>query len=114
MLAPVALVTVSRHRPGPFAVNVRDIVHRSGEMRELELDIPAPVKWGEGLVAIDEGEPVAIDLRLESVHEGILVTGTADTEYTGICGRCLTDITRPLQVEIRELFAYPGEETSDF
>lgn len=107
-------MTVSRHRPGPFAVPVRDIVHRAGEMRELELELPAPTRWGEGLVSVAEGEPVEIELRLESVHEGILVSGTADTEYTGICGRCLTDIARPLQVEIQELFTYPGEETSDF
>jgi uncharacterized protein len=26
------------------------------------------------------------------VHEGILVTAEIDTEYTGVCGRCLTDI----------------------
>ncbi|MET0296190.1 MAG: YceD family protein [Microbacterium sp.] len=83
-------------------------------MRELELDLPAPEKWGEGLVAIAEGESLEIDVRLESVHEGILVSATVDTEYSGVCGRCLTDIVRPVEVEIQELFAYPGEETSDF
>lgn len=107
-------MTVSRHRPGPFAVPVRDIVHRSGEMREVELERPAPARWGEGLVSVAEGEPVVIDMRLESVHEGILVSGGAQTEYVGVCGRCLTDIARPLEVEFQELFAYPGGETSDF
>jgi len=83
-------------------------------MRELSLDLPAPAKWGEGLVAVPEGEPLVIEGRMESVHEGILVSATIDTEYTGVCGRCLTDITEPLEVEIQELFAYPGQETSDF
>ena len=93
---------------------MRDIVHRPGEMREHELEIPAPAKWGEGLVAVPEGEPIDIDVRLESVHEGILVSLTADTRAVGVCGRCLTDITLPVEVEFQELFAYPGPEAEDF
>ncbi|MET0813484.1 MAG: DUF177 domain-containing protein [Microbacterium sp.] len=83
-------------------------------MRELDLELPAPAKWGEGLVAVPEGEPLVIEGRLESVHEGILVSATVDTRYDGVCGRCLTDIDEPVRVEIQELFAYPGQETSDF
>jgi hypothetical protein len=59
----------NRHN-GPFDIPVRDIVHRPGEMRELSLDVPAPGKWGEGLVSVAEGEPIVLDVRLESVHEG--------------------------------------------
>lgn len=103
-----------RTRPGPFSLAVRDIVRRPGEMREFELDVPAPAKWGEGLVSVPEGGTVDIDVRLESVHEGILVSGTADAEYTGVCGRCLTDIAQPVEVEFQELFAYPGDEAEDF
>nr|WP_243075285.1 DUF177 domain-containing protein [Microbacterium sp. SS28] len=83
-------------------------------MREHSFALPAPAKWGEGLVAIAEGEPVALEVRLESVHEGILVTGEVDTRYTGMCGRCLRDVAEPLEVEFQELFAYPGEEAADF
>jgi uncharacterized protein len=83
-------------------------------MRERVFDVPAPARWGEGLVAVAEGEPIELDVRLESVHEGILVTATADTRYTGECGRCLRDIAEGLQVEIQELFAYPGDEATDF
>jgi uncharacterized protein len=83
-------------------------------MREHSLDVPSPAKWGEGLVSIAEGETVAVDVRLESVHEGILASGTVDTDYTGICGRCLIDIAEPLEVEFQELFTYPGQEETDF
>ena len=105
---------MSRHRHGAFAVPVRDIVRRPGEMREHVLDLSTPETWGEGLVNVPEGEPLTIEVRLESVHEGILASATIDTEYRGVCGRCLTDIVEPVEVEIQELFAYPGEETSDF
>jgi uncharacterized protein len=93
---------------------VRDIVHHPGEMREFELDLATSEKWGEGLVSIPSGEPLDLDVRLESVHEGILVTGTADTRLTGVCGRCLIDMAEPVEVEFQELFTYPGEEAADF
>jgi uncharacterized protein len=93
---------------------VRDIERHPGEMREHELDIPTPEKWGEGLLSIAAAEVLEIDVRLESVHEGILVSGTVDTTATGVCGRCLIDITEPVEVEFQELFAYPGEEANDF
>jgi len=99
---------------GPFVLPVRDIVRQPGEMREHELDIDAPEKWGEGLVAVEPGTPVQIDVRLESVHEGILVTAEIETDYSGVCSRCLTDIVQPLKVEFQELFGYPGQEANDF
>lgn len=99
---------------GPFVVPVRDIVRRPGEMREHRFAAPIAEQWGEGIVAVEAGETVDLEVRLESVHEGILVSGTADTDYTGVCGRCLTDITAPVEVEFQELFAYPGMEETDF
>lgn len=95
-------------------MNVRDIVHRPGEMRETEFDVALDEKWGEGLVSVTRGEDVSVDARLESVHEGILASGSAHAEYRGICGRCLTDIAAPVEVEFQELFAYPGDEANDF
>lgn len=83
-------------------------------MRETSFSVPLDERWGEGLVAVQAGESVDVDVRLESVHEGILVSGDIRAEYTGICGRCLIDIAAPVEVEFQELFAYPGEEASDF
>lgn len=114
MIPRVAWTTVRTHRPGPFALPVRDIVRHPGEMREFTIDVPAPEKWGEGLVSVPEGEAVLVEARLESVHEGILASGHIETEYSGVCGRCLTDIAEPVEVEFQELFAYPGEEATDF
>jgi uncharacterized protein len=83
-------------------------------MREFQLDVVVTEPWGEGLVTVQTGEHVVVDARLESVHEGILASGTADSEYRGICGRCLIDIAEPVEVEFQELFAYPGDEANDF
>ena len=83
-------------------------------MREHSLDLPTPEKWGEGLLSIPEGDILALVVLRESVHAGILVSGTVDTTATGVCGRCLIDIEEPVEVEFQELFAYPGDEASDF
>ncbi|MFT4229387.1 MAG: YceD family protein [Microbacterium sp.] len=82
-------------------------------MREQAVDASAPARWGEGIVWVPEDEPIDLRVRLESVHEGILVTADAETSYEGVCGRCLTDIRQRLRVEFQELFAYPGEEAAD-
>ncbi|UNK72564.1 DUF177 domain-containing protein [Microbacterium sp. H1-D42] len=99
---------------GPFFLPVRDIVRKPGEMREHRFEVTLADKWGEGIVTVEAGETLDLDVRLESVHEGILVSGTVDAEYVGVCGRCLTDISAPVEVEFQELFAYPGQEETDF
>ncbi len=83
-------------------------------MREHAFTVVLDQQWGEGIVTFEAGSELELDVRLESVHEGILVSGTAEGEYSGVCGRCLTDIVRPVEVEFQELFAYPGEEETDF
>ncbi|MEX0158781.1 MULTISPECIES: YceD family protein [unclassified Microbacterium] len=99
---------------GPFVLPVRDIVRKPGEMREHEFSVTLKDAWGEGIVSYETGSELDLDVRLESVHEGILVSGIVDAEYSGVCGRCLIDIVRPVEVEFQELFAYPGEEETDF
>ena len=98
----------------PFSANVRDLVNRPGEMREQHLDLPAPEQYGEGLVAVRPGSEISVDLRLESVHEGILVTAEVDATAEGECGRCLIDIALPVEVEFQELFAYHSGEAFEY
>ncbi|HLT68101.1 MAG TPA: DUF177 domain-containing protein, partial [Microbacterium sp.] len=83
---------MKNHLDGPFVLPARDIVRKPGEMREHTLTIAIPERWGEGIVYVEKGENLDIDVRLESVHEGILVSGTVDTEYVGECSRCLQPI----------------------
>jgi uncharacterized protein len=98
----------------PFRVNVRDLINRPGEMRELRIDLAARDTMGEGLVAVRKGSEIAIDLRLESVHEGVLASADVDAVAEGECGRCLTDIALPLEVEFQELFAYHSGEAFEY
>ncbi|MCU1473462.1 MAG: hypothetical protein JWQ92_1530 [Amnibacterium sp.] len=97
----------------PYVQNVRDLVRNPGEMRERHLDFPAPEHLGEGLVAVAGGTPMGIDVKLESLHEGVLASGTVRTRADGECARCLAPVSLPVEVEFAELFAYPSEEPFD-
>ncbi|MDR6970218.1 DUF177 domain-containing protein [Leifsonia shinshuensis] len=98
----------------PYAINVYDLIRHPGAMREQRISIPVTEKLGEGLISVPEGETIDLDLRLESMHEGILATADAVTTATGVCGRCLTDIEQSVQVDFQELFAYPSDEAFDY
>jgi uncharacterized protein len=62
------LTIVSSHVNSPYALRVRDLAHRPGEMREHSLDIVVPDALGAGVIAVREGAPLRIDLRLEGLH----------------------------------------------
>ncbi|CAN5188539.1 DUF177 domain-containing protein [soil metagenome] len=98
----------------PYAVPVFDLMHRPGELREKQLDVTVPEGFGNALIGIKTGSTVRLDVRLESLHDGILVTADVDAVAEGQCGRCLDDISQQLQVEIQELFAYSEDEAFDY
>ena len=89
-----------------FLVPVHEIMKRPGQMRELELDIELAEPMGTAVVAVPKGENVEIDLRLESVHEGILATGDVFCEAQTECSRCLDEMKLEVEVDFQELFAY--------
>ena len=75
-------------------------------MREHVLDVPAPGGWEFGLVKVPAGESIGIDVRYESVMDGVLVTATAEVPITAECGRCLDPIETTVSVPGLELFGY--------
>ncbi|MCU1674391.1 MAG: hypothetical protein JWN77_2504 [Frankiales bacterium] len=96
----------------PLVLDTRELGRRPGSMRTVRFPAPAPDDLGVELIGVPAGSDVDLDLRLESVMEGVLVSGTAAVALTGECGRCLEPVTDMLTVPIQELFAYP-ESTTD-
>ena len=82
-------------------------------MMTLHETVPSPSRIGLDLIAIAEGAPLELDLRIESVSEGVLVTGTVSAPTSGECARCLTPITGDVEIDLTELFAYPDSTTDE-
>lgn len=82
-------------------------------MTTLEETVVAPAEVGVALIGVREGSEIDLDLRFESVHEGILVSGTATVEINGECGRCLEAIEYDFDADIQELFYYEGQLEPD-
>jgi DUF177 domain-containing protein len=100
----------------PFVLDVRELGRRPGSMRAVRAEVPAPTELAVGMAAIPEGAPLTLDLRLESVVEGVLVSGTVTAPVAAECARCLTPVADAVSVPVTELFAYPDsatEQTSD-
>lgn len=100
--------------PSPFSINVHTLIGKPGTMRELELEVDAREQIGEGLLNVPKGGTLDIDVRLESLHDGILATASVVAPVTGECSRCLTPIDEDLRVEFAELFAYARDEALEY
>lgn len=87
-------------------LDTRELGRRPGSQREVSLTVPAPADLGIEVLQVPEGAPVEIDLRLEAVMEGVLVTGSATADLDGECVRCLDPIVDSLDVRFQELYMY--------
>ena len=100
-------------RPGhldphsPFVLDTHELGRRPGSTRTERFTVGAPADLGTVVIGIPEGSDLDLDLRLEAVMEGVLVTGTVRGQAVGECVRCLDEVTEPVDVTLSELFVYP-------
>src|SRR3954470_20931203 len=109
---PMSKVSPVRLDPrAPLVLDTRELGRRPGSERRVTLTAPAPADLGIEVLCVPEGSPVELDLRLEAVVEGVLVTGTAHAELAGECVRCLEEIHPRITADYCELFVYEDEGT---
>jgi DUF177 domain-containing protein len=77
-------------------------------MRKVRREVAAPGELGTDVIGIPEGSDLVLDLRLEAVMEGVLVSGTVRGRAAGECVRCLEDVSLDVETDLQELFVYPG------
>jgi uncharacterized protein len=87
-------------------LDTRELGRRPGSQRQVSKTVPAPADLGIEVLSVPEGAPVELDLRLEAVMEGVLLTGTAQAALEGECARCLEPIRDDIEVTFQELFVY--------
>ncbi len=93
----------------PLVLDSRRLPRQPGASERVVVAVAPEPDLGTDVVTIAT-EPVEIELLLESVLDGILVTGTTAVRMTGDCVRCLEPVDTPLPIEFRQFFTYPGAE----
>ena len=90
----------------PWMLDTTDLGRRPGSMVEVEREIPALEDFGTAVIGVPEGEPLAVQARLESVVEGVLVTGSVRATALGACVRCLDPVSTDVEATFQELYGY--------
>ena len=90
----------------PFLFSTHDLPRRAGEMREYQLSITAHGGLESGALSVPKDEPIDIDLRIQSVSEGVLATAHVETFAVGECGRCLDRLEFDISEDFSELYEY--------
>jgi uncharacterized protein len=91
-------------------VDVRDLLGRPGSSREVHL---ADLVDGLATELAEVPAPVRIDVLMESVVEGILVSGPVSGRMAFRCARCLKTFSQGFTVEVTELFAPTPDEDEE-
>ncbi|GAB1813321.1 DUF177 domain-containing protein [Mycobacterium sp. MUNTM1] len=94
-----------------MAFDITRLGRRPGAMVTWQKTVPSPSRIGLDMIAIEADAPLELNLQIQSVSEGVLVTGTVTAPTAGECSRCLTKLEGQVQVRLTELFAYPDSTT---
>jgi uncharacterized protein len=89
-----------------MVIDTRSLGRRAGSMRLLRRSVPCPEGVALPLVGVPAQADLALDLRLEAVLDGVLVTGTVAAPLVGECGRCLTPVQSDVTAPVQELYCY--------
>jgi uncharacterized protein len=104
---------MSKHVTAPaLAVDVRELLQRPGAHKHVVVrgpleDLATPV------ASVPPDRPVTVDAEVESVVEGLLVTGRVSATAVVHCVRCLRELDVDLEVQVRELFALQPRDGED-
>lgn len=96
-----------------FLIPITDLLKRPGNMQERTLQVPLEEELGTPVAHVPKGSELEIDLRLESVHEGVLATGKVFGTATAECSRCLEELNLDIEVDFQELFAYSSSSDDE-
>jgi uncharacterized protein len=80
------------------------------DVRSVKRTAPAPPSLGAGMVSVPEGGELEIEVQLERVTDGVLVTGTVRAPLAGECARCLAEFAAATEVRFTELFSRDADE----
>lgn len=96
----------------PAVLDVHDF-RRAGESKRLQRQIVLTNAPANPVIGVPQGAPVEAELLLESVIDGVLVTGEVTYPMAGECSRCLDPVSGQGQVNFSQLYLWSEPEVLD-
>ncbi|HEX2088494.1 MAG TPA: YceD family protein [Actinomycetota bacterium] len=93
-------------------VDVRDLLEHPGASRTLRVSEGLPNLATE-LASVPDNRAIGAEFLLESVVDGVLVTGSVSGEMTLTCARCLKTFEAGFDLRVHELFSPEATEEDD-
>lgn len=88
-------------------LEVVDLIGRPGAHRPYERTARATGEEGSLAMRVPAGDPIDVSGQIESVVEGLYVSGTVQAHLVGECSRCLDPVEEDVDARLDELFTYP-------
>lgn len=79
------------------------MLRRPGTQKEVSMAV-SPAVLGIDDARLLPGSEIDVDVRCESLSDGIVVDGGVRVDFRGDCRRCLTPLTGTLSLEVHELY----------
>ena len=97
----------------PLVINAAELLRRPGSERDVDLVVePTEIDLDNPNVAGDAD--VDIHLHLESLSDGIVVTGSVAVPWSGTCRRCLAPASGTATAEVHELYQHTVTDPDAF
>lgn len=88
----------------PLVVNVAELLRRPGSDRDLSVTVTAE-ELGIVDARVSPTDEIEVAVKLESLSDGIVVTGRLRAPWRDACRRCLSDTSGSVEVEVEELYS---------
>jgi uncharacterized protein len=90
--------------PPQLLVSVTEVRRRPGSRIPVARTLEAE---GLGLsdVTVPDGAVIAFEGEVESIHEGVVLSGVATVPWEGACRRCLRPLAGTATIDVREVYA---------
>jgi uncharacterized protein len=89
-----------------FQLSLVDLKRTEGATKDFSFSAGMEQTLEVGLVSVPVGRQITVHGQLQSVGEGVLVTGEFHTEVDAQCSRCLKQTNSPVEARIEELYIY--------
>jgi uncharacterized protein len=98
----------------PLVVNALELLRRPGSRKEIALDVATADVDLEHEERLVPESSIAVHLECSSTNDGIVVDGSLNVRFRGVCRRCLRPVDGERSIEVHELYQESRTDPDSF